>query len=178
MQTARVRQPHGAGGLVEGFARRVVPRSAEDGEIGVIVHAHEVGVPAADDKAQKRRFQFRMGKIVRRDVPAQMVDRDQRQPLRVGEAFGVIHADKQRADQTGRIGHRDGVDAVRRRTCVVKRFLYHAADRFGVPARGDLGHHAAVKLMFLHLRRDHVRKHNAAVFHNGGGRFVAGGFNG
>ena len=126
MQTARIRQPHGAGSLVQLFAGSVVPRPAEHTEGGIIKHLYKMRMSAADHKAQKRRFQFGMGQIIRRDVRTQMVYGHQRFSGGVGERFCVVDADQQRADQAGRVGHGNGVHLRKRHISVAQRLLHHA----------------------------------------------------
>ena len=178
MQPAGIRQTHGPRGFVQRFAGGVVARLAENFKVAIILYQRQMRVAAADNQTQKRRLQIRVTQIVRRDMAAQMMHGHKRQICRIGEAFGVVDADEQRADQPGRIGHGNGVDAAQCQSGVGKRLTDHAGHRFRVAARGDFGHHAAIELMFLHLRGDHIRQRPAAVFHNGGGGFVAGGFNG
>ena len=45
-------------------------------------------------------------------------------------------------------------------------------------AAGDFRHHAAIQGVEVNLAEHHVRHDGAAVFHHGGGGFVAGGFQG
>ena len=98
----------------------------------------------------------------------------QRQRCRLGE----IHADEQRADQAGRIGHGDGVNVGAAHIRGGKRLLGKAVDRFDVLARGDFGHDAAVEPVQRHLRGNLVCQHLAAVPHERNGGLVAGRFNG
>ena len=70
-----------------------------------------------------------------------------------------------------------GVDIGKGQSRVGQRLLGQHTDVFDMTARRDLGHHAAVELMFFHLRIDERRQHAPSVFHHGCRRFVAGAFN-
>ena len=174
---AGIRHTHRTGGLVKALAGRVVPRAAEHGEIGIVVHLHEVAVSAGHDEAQKRRGQLRVRQIVSGNVSPQVVHRDQRKPGRHRQSLGEVDADQQRADQPRCRRDRDPVEVGKRHAGVRQRLVHHPRDRLRVAAARDLRHHAAVELMFLHLRRDHVAAHGAAVGHHRGGGLVTGGFN-
>ena len=99
--------------------------------------------------------------------------RDERFPCGESETFGEVDADEQRADQTGIRGHGDGLDIVEGQVGFGECFAANARDRFGVTARGDLRHDAAVKAMLFHLCGDDTRQHFPTVFNDGGGGLVA-----
>ena len=107
-----------------------------------------------------------------------VVDRNERHIERQCSRLGKIHADEQRADKAGRIGHGDGVQLAARQAGVLQRLLGKTVDGLNMLARGDLRHNAAVFAVQRHLRGDAVRQDASSVLHNGDGGLVAGGLNG
>ena len=97
-----------------------------------------------------------------------------------GEAIGLGGggADQEAADEAGAVGDGDaielggGVVDVRK----VESFLDDGGERFKVGPGGDFRDHAAEFGVEVDLRGDDVRADLAAIFHNGGGGFIAGGF--
>ena len=164
--------------LVKALPCRVVARTAENAQLRIVLDIDEHGVPAGDDKAQKRRLQVRVGQIVGRDMALDVVDRNERHIERQCSRLGKIHADEQRADKAGRIGHGDGVQLAARQAGVLQRLLGKTVDGLNMLARGDLRHNAAVFAVQRHLRGDAVRQDASSVLHNGDGGLVAGGLNG
>jgi hypothetical protein len=84
-----------------------------------------------------------------------------------------LQPDEQRADQAGRVRHRDPVDVGERRAGVVERRADHRDDVLDVRARRELGHDPAVTRMDLVLRRDDLAPHRLAIDHDRRGRLVA-----
>ena len=81
----------------------------------------------------------------------QMMHRNKRLAGRQRQSLGKVDAHQQGADEPRRIGHRQRVDGVEREVCLFERLRHHRHDRFGMTARGDLGHDAAVQTVLLHL---------------------------
>ena len=177
-RAAGIRHPDHAGDLIKAFPCRVVTRGAEDMEFRVVLHVDDQRMPAGDDEAQKRRFQIRVRQIVGRDMPADMVHRDERHAEAVGRGLGKVDADEHRADQPRRVGDGDGVDVLPGQVRLVKRRIRQGVDGLDVLARGKLGHDAAVEPVQGDLRRDAVGQDGSSVLHDGDGSLVAGGFHG
>ena len=103
---AGVRQAEHARCLVKALAGRIVARGAEDAQVGIVAHVADERVAARDGQAHKRRFQLRVGNVVGRDVTADVMHRDERNPECERGGLGKVHADEQRADEPRRA--RDG----------------------------------------------------------------------
>mgnify|MGYP000585744099 CR=1 FL=1 len=142
---AGVGQAQGAGHLVKGFSGGIVHRVAQNVVVGVVLHFHDVAVPAGGHQAEERRLQLRVGQVEGRNVAPQMVDRHQRLARRVGEALGKVDAYQHCADEAGREGDSHGVHVVDGLACVQQSLFDGGADELTVAAAGDLRHDAAVK---------------------------------
>ena len=108
--TSRVGQAEQARALVERLARRIVERPAERHQLAGRRHVEEQRVPARGEQAEERRLDARRREGERRDVPAQVVDRRERQPARPGDRLAGREADEQRADQARALRRRDERD--------------------------------------------------------------------
>ena len=75
---AGVGQTQCAGHLVKGFARSIVYGVPQNVIVGIVLHLHDVAVPAGGHQTQKGRLEFRVGQVERSDVSPQMVHRHQR----------------------------------------------------------------------------------------------------
>ena len=78
-------------------------------------------------------------------MAADMVDRHERHAEAVGRGLGKVDADQHCADQTGRIGHGDGVNILPRQLRLCERFIGQRVDGLNMLARGKLRHDAAVE---------------------------------
>ena len=117
---ARIRHAEHARHLVEALARRVVARGAENSEVRVATHIDNQRMPARNDQTDEWRLQLRIRQIVCRDMPADMVNRHQRQIQRIGRSLRKIHADQHRADEPRRIGDCDGVQVPARQAALLQ----------------------------------------------------------
>ena len=93
----------------------------------------------------------------------QVIDRDQRRAVHQRDRLGGRQSDDDAADQS-RAGRRR--DAAKLR--IADAGLCHggrddAVEQVHMGARGDLGHHAAVRRMFLDLRVDDVGQNAAGT---------------
>ena len=75
-----------------------------------------------------------------------------------GEGAGGESADKQRADQSRRVGDGDGVDIVPGAISVRQGFFDDRVDNFQVAAGGDFRDDAAVFGVDVNLGIDHIGK--------------------
>ena len=113
--------------------------------------------------------------VERGDVAVQVVDGHEREPARPGERLRRREADEQRADQARPARDGDGLDVVEGGAALLERLGEHRADELEVPARGDLGHDAAVARVQLGLRGDDVGAHLAVPRDERDRGLVAGG---
>ena len=104
----------------------------------------------------------------------QVVDLNQGLAQRLGEALGEAHAHHQRPHQSGAAGEGDGVDVVFLDSRLADGGVHHGYDILLVRARGQLGYHAAVLLVYL-LARNHVAQQHVVAQH-GRRRVVAARF--
>ena len=171
-----VRQAEDARNFVERFASSVVARAAEQLHLPIRIDVNDVRMAARSHQADKRRVQIFVRDEVRGNMAFDVVHGNEGLLRGVGKPLGVGDPHEQRADQSGAVGHRHGVDIINRHICLGKRFGAHRANLFYMAARSDLRHDAAVDLVQRDLREYHGRKHFSAVFDDGGGSFVAGAF--
>ena len=177
LHPARVGDAHGPGGLVEGLPGGVVPGAAQDLQAGVVLHPDDVAVAPGDHQAQEGGCQLRAGEVVGGDVPPQMVHRDEGQPGGEGQALGEVHPHQQGPDEPRGVGDGDAVQVGEGLAALGQSLPHHPGDGLAVAAGGNLRHHAAVDLVFLHLRGDHRGEDLPPVLHHRGGGLVARAFN-
>ncbi len=160
--------------LVERLAGGVVECRSEHLEAAALADVEQQRVPTAREQAEKRRL-HRVGlEVERRDMPVEMVDRDERQPLRPRERLRRREADEQRADEPRALRHRDAVDVVERRSGLAEGLSKHRRHELELAPRGHLGDDPAVAGVELGLRGDDARADLAVDGDEGGGRLVAG----
>ena len=102
-------------------------------------------MPSGDDEAKKRRLQIGIRQIIGRDMPPDMVNRNERHAEAVRRRLREIHTHQHRADQPRRIGHGDSVDLLPRYGRAGKRLVCQRVNCFNMLTRGQLRHNAAVK---------------------------------
>ena len=135
------------------------------------------GRAARGGQAQKRRLQLGKRQQVRRNVSADVVDRNERLVLRPCQRLGKVGADQQRADQTGCAGCRNRIHLGKLHTGLRERLLRDRADRVNMAAACNLRHHTAVKRVLLRLRINYVGTNDSSVLDNGRRRFITRGLN-
>lgn len=178
--TARERQAEHAPDFIEGFASGIVDGAAQALIAPMRAHQQQLAVPARSYQRQKR--EVRLGEIRRQpqgiDMPLQVVDAQQGQAGHQRQALGEIDADQQRAHQPRSLGDGDGVKGVIAQRGLPQRFCDNGADSFGMGAGGELGEDAAILGVQVNLRGDDSAFDVVPVLDDGGGGFVAGGFDG
>lgn len=175
---AGVRQSQHTRGLIEALPRRVIARRAKNVHIGVAADIDKDSVAAGYGKAQERRLQLRIRKVVCRDMAADMVHRYERHIQREGAGFCKVHTDKDGADKPRRIRHGDRVDVLTGYTGRLYRLLRKYGYRLHMAARGYLRHDPAVYSVQICLRKYLVCQYFSAVLNDGHRRFITGGFKG
>ena len=128
---------------------------------------------AAREQAEERRLQRLRLKVERRDVPVEVVDRDERQPARPRDRLRRAEPDEQRADQAGPLRHGDPVDVVEGDAGLAERLTDHRRHELEMPPRRNLRNHSAVARMEVGLGRDDVRANLACVGDDRGSGLVA-----
>lgn len=93
-----------------------------------------------------------------------------------GESAGGEGADEERAEEAGGVGDGDIIDVVFGEVGVSKGLVDDGEDGFEVGASGDFGNDAAVGSKNIDLGDDDVAEDAGLVCDDGGGGFVAGGF--
>ena len=108
-----------------------------------------------------------------------VVDADQRHVQRQRQHLGRADADQQRADQARRVDARRRSRSRSSRTSgLPQRLVDDGQQPLQVGAGRDLGHDAAEARVQVGLRGDDVGEDGRLVGEDGGGGFVAGGFDG
>ena len=177
-RAARVGQPHHLGALVEGLARGVVDRRADDLHFERGVHAHDLRVAAAHQETQERKVRMGQRAVpkvdeVREDVPLKVVDFDHRDVAGDRKPLGERHAHEQRSDQPRAAREGDGVDPVGGDARLLERRVHDGDDVLLVGPRGQFGDHAAV-FDVNRLRGDDVRQQDVVAEHGGRGVVTRG----
>ena len=108
-------------------------------------------------------------------MAVQVIDGNQRQLLREGEALRGGETDEERADQARALGHTDRIEALELRVSLGQRLPHHREDELEVTSRGDLRDDAAEAGVQLGLGRDDVGTNVAVGGHNRRRRLVARG---
>ena len=109
VRAARIGIAHHTGDLIEGFSGRIIARLSQKLEGVVILHDNDHRVAAGDDKRKKWRFQIRILKKIRKDMPFHMVDCDQRFSECPCRRFRRCDTDQQCAHESRPLRHGDGI---------------------------------------------------------------------
>jgi len=173
--SARVTETEEFRDFVESLACGVVTSFSKEAVDEILGDFVEMRVAAAHDEREGGELD-RVLRSNRMNVPFDVIHRDERERVDQRERFRVGHSNEQRADESGSLGDGD------------RGKIFEASGRFGergtddgydcaqVFARSEFGYYTAVSRMRRHLRGDDRRENARAVFDNGGGGFVAGGF--
>jgi hypothetical protein len=173
---AGIAQPEQLGGLVEGLARSVVLRFAEQGVAPDAVDPHELGVPARHQQGDEREARRTHRQQRGQQMPLEVMDADGRDVQREREGMREGGAHQQGAGQAGTLGVADALELPDLSLCNVKNppgQRHQAADM--VP-RGELGDDPAVGLVHGNLGMHGVREQAPGLpVIQGDARLVAGG---
>ncbi len=146
-------------------------------------YVHEHGVPARNERKDKRRLEVGLRQQVGKQVALQMIDAHQRFAGSIRKALGKGDTHHQGTHQARTLRHAHGGKFARRngsarktqRRCgILECRIHDAHDDLNVLARGDLGYHAAKTGMEINLRRHLVGQHLAVRIDNCHGCLVAG----
>ena len=174
---ARVGQAEQLGGLVEGLARSVVESLAEKLVAAELLHLHDLGMAARDEKGKKREFGSGIRKTGCKQVPLEVVHAEHGHIERPADGVRNARACEQGAGKSGALRHGDGVDV----SAGLARLHEHFVDECdGAPdavAARKFGHDAAVGAVHVDLGVEGVCEEAVLVGNQGGSRLVAGGFN-
>ena len=100
----------------------------------------------------------------------QVIDRDQRQPVRPGDGLRSRETDEQRADEAWSLRDRDRIEGLELGVRLGQRFPQHGHDELEVASRSDLRDDAPEASVKLRLRGDDVREDSPiGRDHRGGG---------
>ncbi len=110
---ARVRQSEDFGGLVEGFARRIVDGAANALHIEVVVHLKQQRVPTRHCETQERKIRYGLGFIfflqkIRQNMRLQVINLYQGDVQRIGHSLCKRATHQQRTEQSGAVSEGDG----------------------------------------------------------------------
>ena len=149
-----IAQTQHLGGLVEGFAQRVVDRRAQPAIPAHALDQQQLAVPARGEQQQIGEFERGIGQAGGQCVAFEMIDRQQRLVPGHGQGLGGDQPDQHPAEQSRSGGSRAGVDVAQRQPGIGQGRGDQRRDPFGVGARGDLGHDPAIGPVCLVLRGD------------------------
>lgn len=109
------------------------------------------------------------------DVCLGVINGDERTIQLPCEAFGEGPPNEQRACEARATRGRDGIDCIPGKVCGIEGLLDDSWEAFDVAARGDFGDNTAVGFVLL-LGMDDRREDLATIADDGGGSFIARGF--
>jgi hypothetical protein len=107
----------------------------------------------------------------------EMIDSYKGNPENVGKGLGRRDSDQQGTDESRSLGHGDRVDPGESHPGVGTRFFDDREDRLDVLAGGKLRDNPPVLSVQRYLGGDDAGEDLAAVLHDRGGGFIAGGLN-
>ena len=175
-RATRVGEAEDFGDFVEPLADGVVAGGADDFEVIMALHVDDLGVATGDDGGEKRKFWLMAAEPVSVDVGFEVVSRIEGDIVDDGNSAGGESADKERADEAGGVSDGDGVKVFYGQVGVGESLVDDGEDGFDMATGGNFGNDATVGGMDVDLRDDNIREDGLAILNNGGGSFVAGGF--
>jgi hypothetical protein len=119
-------------------------------------------VPARDEEEEIGKGDV-VGQPRRQRMAFEVVDREEGQAARGGDALRRHHADDHAADQARPRRRRDAVEIAEPESGLLERAPDDAVDRLQMGAGRDLWHDAAVGAVFLQLGIDDVRADGARI---------------
>ncbi len=174
--TAGKAEAEDLGGLVEGFAQRIVDRGRQPAILPHAVDAQDLAMPARHQQQCIGKGDARVCEAGAQCMAFEMVDRDQRRVARHCQRLGTDQADHHPADQPGAGSRGDRVALVQADARILQHALDHRGEPFGMRARCNLGHHAAEGGVLGILRGDPLRHDPAIAVDQRDRGFVAGAF--
>ena len=165
-----VAQPHHLRALVDGLAGSVVDGLPQHLHVVIGVHLDNLRVTATYQQAKKgqRRDCALYGRLldeVCHYMPLQVVHVDHRDAQCTGKALGKVHANKQRAHQSGTTREGHSRQLLLLHPSLLQCLVDHRHHILLVGTRCQLGHHAAVGLVHG-LRCRHIRQQHPVLEHS------------
>ena len=130
--------------LIEGLARRIVPRLSHQMIFTVVRDPDQMAVSPAHHQAQKGRLQIRIGQEIGADVALNMVHRDQGLVCGESQALHTVNPGQQSPHQSGPIGDCQGVHVPQGHSRFRQGFIDYSVAGFHVGPAGDLRHDASI----------------------------------
>ena len=175
VRTARIRQPEDARDFIERLPRRVVERAAEHFELERGLRIDDRRMPAAREQRHKGRTKGLVLEIRRGEMPADVIDPDERDVEPVGKPLCKGQPHKERAQKPRPVGDGDGIELL---LLDARRFEGASDDEIDgvrVGAGCDLGHDAPVERLDVGGGSDLIGQKPPAR-NDGGGGLIAGRF--
>ena len=139
------------------------------------VRPDQVGVATGNDEREKRK-RHRFLQHDGEQMAFEVVDPHDREVAGVAQGFGRVHPDEQGHNKAGTVCDADQVNVLKGDVRLPQGLLNDQVNGFDMPPPGQFRHNAPVLSMDFVLRPDHIGKEPVAVFENGGGGFIARGF--
>ena len=105
---------------------------------------------SAGKQTQIRRLK-RTVNVIRRKMPLDVRYGVERFFPRIRKPLGIVHADEQRAEQSGAVSHGDGVYVIFAGVRLLKRLCDHVVNGKRVVPAGNLRHYSAEPAVYLYL---------------------------
>ena len=162
--------------FVERLARGVVESCPQHAKAAGLGDVDQQRVTAAREQAEKGRLDRLRLEVERCNVTVQVIDRDQRQPVRPGDGLRSRETDEQRADEAWSLRDRDRIEGLELGVRLGQCLPQHGHDELEVASRSDLRDDAPEASVKLRLRGDDVREDSPIGRDDRGGRLVTRSF--
>ncbi len=162
------------GGLVEGFAERIVDGGTEAAVAADVFYREELAVAAGDQQQQIGEGDA-VGEAGGERMAFEVVDGDERLSGGKGDCFCRGETDQHAADETGAGGSGNRVDVGEGGARLSQRSAHHVVKHLDMGAGGNLGHDAAEGGMVVDLGKHDIGE-DAAGSVVGAGDHRCGGF--
>ncbi|MNS94906.1 hypothetical protein D3C72_1291380 [compost metagenome] len=175
-RAAGIAQAQQLGSLVEGLARGIVQRFAQQRVVADAAHFHQLRMPAGHQQRHEREGRRLARQQRRQQVAFQVVHADHRHVQRKAQRIGHRGADQQRAGKARALGEGDGVDVLAGAAGIGQHLFEQRQHTADMVARGEFGHHAPIVAVHGDLRVQRMREQAGLGVVEGQPGFVAGRF--
>ena len=175
-RAAGIAEAQDLGGLVEGFAQRIVDRGGKAAVLPDAFDGEDLAMPARYQQQEIGKSEIAVGQPGGKRVAFEVVDREQRLVRSHRQCLGADQPDHHPADQPGTRGRGNRVDIVEAHLRFAHYLGDHRRQAFRMRARGDFGNDPAIGRVFGFLAGDRLRDNRPVPAHQRDSRLIAAGF--
>ena len=173
---AGIRQSQYSGGLVKALTGRIISGTSYDFHICVVTNIHKHGVAAGYGNTEKGRLQLRVCQIVCGYMPTDMMNGYKRNAQGQSTGLCEVHSNQYRTNKPRSIGYGHGINILSGNSGSLNSTLGQYGNGLHVASGSYLRHHSAVYGVQPGLGENLIGEYLSAVFHQGYGSFITGGF--